>query len=105
MAFHIIHTNGTEEVDPPLSSLPALLDELKAADADHTSASVTLTHDTEWSMTVAPGGDVTFEHVEEDGVQCMQGVSDQRALELWKHLAEGDIEFLQKEPWQLGYPD
>ena len=102
MAFHVTHTSGLDESDPPLASLPLLLAELQAPGADH--ASVSLTHDSEWCLTVFHGGDVTFEHVEEEAPVHMQGLPEDYLLELWRLLAKGEIEELQEEPWQPGCP-
>lgn len=102
MAFHVTHTDGRDENGPPLSSLPALLAELHAAESGH--GSISLTHDSEWSLTVFQNGDVTFEHVEEEAPVHMQGLADEHLLELLELLAADDIETLEGEPWQPGCP-
>jgi len=33
----------------------------------------------------------------------MRNVSRDEVLELWRLLAEGDLEALENEPWQPGY--
>ncbi|MDB6139328.1 MAG: hypothetical protein JWO94_2400 [Verrucomicrobiaceae bacterium] len=102
MAFHVTHANGHDESDPSLDSLPALLAELRTADNGH--GSVSLTHDSEWCLTVFHGGDVTFEHVEEEAPVHMRGLSEDRILDLLERLTQDDIESLEAEPWQPGCP-
>ena len=102
MAFHVTHATGRDEIDPPLATLPALLAELHAADSGH--GCVSLTHDSEWCLSAFHGGDLTFEHVEEEGPVHMQHVPEKHILELWRSLAQGDIEYLQTEAWLPGCP-
>ncbi len=102
MDFHITHADGTDENGPSLATLPDLLAELRAPGAEH--GSVSLTHNSEWCLTAYHGGDVTLEQVEEEAPVHMQGLAEEDILDLWRHLAEGDIDAVKDEAWQPGCP-
>ncbi len=101
MAFHITHTHGAMESSPPLSSLPGLLDELATADPEH--ADVSLTHESEWCISVSRSGYVSCENLEAGEPRHMRELSRERILDLWARLARGEVESLKSEPWLPGY--
>ena len=101
MAFHVTHSSGSMESCPPLSVLPSLLDELQTADAEH--GDVSITHESEWCITVSRSGVVVFENLERGEPRHLQQVSRDKILDLWSRLARGEIESLETEPWILGY--
>lgn len=101
MAFHITHSSGSTESCPPLSVLPDLLAELKKADAEH--GDVSLTHESEWCISVSRNGRVTFENLEHGDPRHLQHASREQVLDLWSRLARGDIESLESEAWISGY--
>jgi hypothetical protein len=106
MGFYITHRYGADESNPPLSKLPALLDELdeRLDDIEHTS--VSLTHESEWCISAYRGGLLIFENVEsqEDTGRHMDGVPTERIVALWTLLSAGQIEAVASEPWLQGYP-
>jgi hypothetical protein len=91
------------ERDPPLSSLPGLLQELEERLEDTEHGSVAVSHESEWCMSVSRGGYVIFEHLEDGGERHMRDVSDERIIDLWSRLAQGDIASIESEPWIPGY--
>jgi len=103
MAFHVTHRYGNMNSDPPLTSLPGLLQELNERPEDTEHGSVGVTHESEWCMSVSSGGYVILEHLEEGGERHMRGVSDTKILDLWSRLARGDIASVKAEPWTPGY--
>jgi hypothetical protein len=64
MTFHITHRYGAMERDPPLLSLASLLAELADRPEDTEHAGVSLTHESEWCMSVSRAGSVTLENLE-----------------------------------------
>ena len=101
MAFHITHTNGRMENSPPLSSLPRLLDELAIADAEH--GDVSLTHESEWCISVSRSGCVAFENLEGGEPRHMRDLSRDKILDLWTKLSRGEVESVESEPWPPDY--
>src|SRR5438132_4877066 len=101
MAFHIMHADGRMESSPPLSALPRLLDELVIADAEH--GDVSLTHESEWCISVSRSGFVAFENLEEGEPQHMRDLPREKILDLWAKLSRGEIESIGSEAWLPGY--
>jgi len=102
--FGIIHTDGSSENDPPLSSLPTLFDELLTADREH--GDVAVIHDeSAWSLSAHRDGRIVFERLGTKGESArhMIPVPKERVLELWSRLIRGDIQALLSEPWVSGY--
>lgn len=92
----------TEDELPPERFLE-VIDELSAADAEHSS--VSLKHESEWDLSYGKSGTVIFENVEEREAKPrhMSGVSPSTVVELWTRLAHGDLEWLERQPWKSGY--
>ncbi|MBN9473416.1 MAG: hypothetical protein J0H72_05175 [Burkholderiales bacterium] len=103
MAFHLIHRYGDMEPGEPGSDFLALLCELKIRLEDTEHDSVAVTHDSEWCLSASRGGYLIFENLETGGEQHMEAVPTNKILELWRHLAQGNLEQIQKEPWLPGY--
>ena len=80
-----------------------VLQQLDIDDFEHPS--VSLTHETEWSLGAIEGGTLVWENVESDDIQPrhMHNVSREKILELWLKLAQGDIASIELEPWLPGY--
>ena len=91
------------EDKPALDSLSDLYDELEYEDEEHTS--VSLTHESEWNLGAYGGGLLIWENLEteDNEPRHMKDVSKERMLELWRKLAHGRIEEINKEPWLPGY--
>ena len=66
MGFHVTHLYGATEANPPLTSLVGVLRELddRAEDTEHTD--VSLTHESEWCMSVFRGGHVVLANASRD---------------------------------------
>ena len=105
MAYKVTHRYGEDEIDPPLSSLDAVLRELEQNADDEEHFTVSLTHESEWCLTVSRGGRVTWENAERDDVEPrhMIGVAKAEVLRLWRLLAAGDVVEVDKAPWLPGY--
>jgi len=104
MTFFVYHRYGACESEPPLSSLPTLLDELDDRPEDEEHISVSLVHESEWSLGIHRGGYVCFENVEsDDEPRHMTGLSREKILELLQALSKGDVASLDTEAWERGY--
>jgi hypothetical protein len=101
MAFHITHADGRMESAPPLSALPRLLDELAFSDAEH--GDVSLTHESEWCISVSHSGFVAFENLGEGEPRHMRSPPRKAILDLWARLSRGEIESIESEAWLPGY--
>ena len=103
MAFHVNHRYGSTEYPGSVVGFPALLRELDERPDDEDHGTVSVNHESEWSLSVSRGGHVVFEHVEHGGERHMIGVPDAKIIELWTLLADGDIATIEREPWKPGY--
>ena len=103
MSYSITHRYGSMDSEPPLSVLPALLAELKGRRDDTEHGSVALTHESEWCISVARGGHVIFENLEDGRAGHLTGIPDAQVLEMWADLAAGRIAKLQELPWKPSY--
>lgn len=102
MAYHVYHRYGKCEPNPPLASLDALYAELSQEDEEHPD--VSLGHESGWSLSANRNGLLVWENVEDgDKPRHMPSVPKQKVIELWRKLAQGDIESIDAEPWQAGY--
>ncbi len=102
MTYWVNHLAGHSDIEYPLDSLAALYDELSGANQEHTD--VSLTHETEWSLAAFSSGLLVLENVAGEGESVhMKNVSKEKTLSLWRCLAEGKIEVVQKEDWKPGY--
>lgn len=102
MAFHVTHRLGDDELDPPVSSFPAILRELdESVDTEH--GDVSLTHESEWCLSVSRDRTVTFENLDDGEPRHMRGVPDSKIIELWVLLSRGDLASIEREPWKPGY--
>jgi hypothetical protein len=54
-------------------------------------------------MSVSGGGYVIFEHLEDGGERHMRDVPDEKIIDFWSRLAQGDIASMEAEPWRPGY--
>ena len=100
MTFHVYHRFGECVRDPPLSTLESLYDELKVNDDEHPS--VSLQHESEWSLEAFPGGLLVCENVEEGShPRHLKSATKEKVIELWRKLAVGDIEWLEDERAEL----
>ena len=103
MSFTITHRYGAMDRAPPLEQLPILLTELDKRPEDTEHGSVALTHESEWCLSVARGGYVVFEHLENGGERHMSSVSPEDIIRMWNLLAVGRIADLEAMAWAPGY--
>ena len=101
MMYHVSHRFGQYDVDPPVESLEALYSELELQDDEHPDVSVE--HESGWSLAAFPGGLLVWENVEGRTPRHMTAVPKEKTLDLWRHLAAGDIPAIDSEPWHDGY--
>lgn len=102
--YTVRHWWGKQETQLPPKRFAEIISELKDADDEHPD--VSLTHESEWTLSYGRTGVLGFENVEtgkKGEERHMKGVSPERVIELWKRLAKGDLEWLEKQPWQAGY--
>lgn len=90
------------ESNPPLDRLPLLLDELDQDDPEHPDVAVS--HESGWTLSAFPNGLVVWENVEDDDPRHLQAVPRDRLLMLFRAIAEGNVEVIEKEAWVHGYP-
>lgn len=104
MSYIVTHTSGTMERNLPTSRFGELLDELALTDAEHPDVSVT--HESEWCITVGRSGAVILENVEDDDGDPVHavGLGREEILALLRELAVGNVDKLRSGVWQPGYP-
>jgi len=101
--YHTTDMNGVSELNPDTVRMEQIIAQLDMPDfeeVDHPDLS--LVHDSSgWTLTLYPGGIVTYENLEDDDDQprFMAGILRAEALQLWKSLARGDIDSLKRLPW------
>lgn len=93
---------GGSEPMPSVDRMREVLAELDGDDDDE-HPSVSLSHESEWTLSAFADGLVIWENVEKDVARHMLHVSRQSVLELWIGLAEGQIDAIESEPWLPGY--
>ncbi|EJL78558.1 hypothetical protein PMI12_01158 [Variovorax sp. CF313] len=105
MAFNLTHRYGSMDPGGPNSDFLALLRELEDRPEDTEHGSVAVTHESEWSLAVSRGGYITFENLEAEGrgERHMDEVPVSKIVELFRHLAEGNLAAIEQEPWLPGY--
>jgi glutamate mutase epsilon subunit len=101
--YHTTDVDGISLLNPDEQAMRELLDQLDApgaGDAGHPD--VSLVHDASaWSLSVFPGGTVTFENLEAEDLPpfYMNGVSQAEALRMWLQLSRGEIDALRARDW------
>ena len=103
MTFHITHRLGNMDGPQRIPDFRDFLLELGEDPEDEEHISVAVTHESEWCLSAFRGGYVIFEHIENGGERHMQGVSNDRIIQLWTCLANGDIHIIEQAPWCPGY--
>lgn len=102
MSYHVTHRMGNMTPEPQ-GSFADLLAELDAGPQDDEHASVSVTHESEWSLGAYRGGYIVYENLEEGEPRHMRDVPPEKIIALWQRLAEGDLEALENEAWLPGY--
>lgn len=101
MAYHVTNQYGSTESEPTVERMRQVLDTINPDDAEHTD--VSLTHESEWCLSVFACGLVVFENLEEGEPRHLRLDSPNHALPLWELLARGELSTLEQLPWQPGY--
>ncbi len=102
MSYHVTHWTGESDSTLPTERFSELLDELSAADRDHPDVSVT--HETEWCLSVFRSGFVVLENLEEGDPMHLGPLDHGAILALMAAVAEGRIGDVQSAAWKPGYP-
>ena len=101
MGYHVTHVMGDMEGDPPIARLGELLDELSNTDEEHGSISVT--HETEWCLSVWRSGHIVIENLEA-GEPLHAGPIDRSGLlRLMAAVADGRLDEVREIEWKPGY--
>jgi hypothetical protein len=103
MTYHVTHRYGAMETELGFEAFPKLLAELDARELDAVHAEVSLTHESEWCIAASASGTVTFENLESGEPRHIPQMSASKIIELWRSLAVGDLEAIEREAWQPGY--
>ena|SRR5450432_1081669 len=99
MAYYVANALGESEDQPSRARMLEFLESIDHLDLEHGAA--WLTDTTENSLEF--NGDGTLVFSRQNGMpRHIVGVSKQGALELWVLLAQGDLDDLEKQPWQPG---
>jgi len=104
MSFSVYLRDGSCISDPDRSVFAEMLDDLDANPQDDEHNSVSVTHESEWSIEVLRGGYVIYENVEErTPPQHMRGLERDAVLSLMNAMASGNTNALEAQVWQPGY--
>ncbi len=102
MSYHVTHSAGEMQADFPMERFGNLLDELSRADSEHPDVSVT--HESEWALTVLWSGFVVLENLEHGDPVHAGPLDRPECLALMKAVAEGRIAEVRSGQWRPGYP-
>ena len=101
--YHTTDTDGVSDLNPceiKMREIIAQLDEPGAEESNHPD--VSLVHDPSgWSVSLFPSGIATLENLDEEDSppRYLNKLNRQQALQLWKELAQGKIEYILQHPW------
>ena len=102
MSYFAYDRMGSTVVAPDEASMSELLASLATPDPEHPD--VSLTHESEWCLSVFGSGLVVLENVETgEGPWHTRLHSPMDALELWRLLSSGHIAAIRSHPWVPGY--
>ncbi len=92
--------NGKEYTIDNFSTLLDMLNEANEAHCD-----ISLTHETEWCLSVFKSLKVVWENLDKEDVEprYQEQVSVEDIARLWKSLSEGKLEIINNESWLNGY--
>jgi hypothetical protein len=101
MGYHAYTRWGRCESNPSTERLREILAELDVEDDEHPD--VSLSHESEWTLSAYSGGSVVWENLEGGEPRHLRDVNRDRVLDLWLKLSRGEFEAIEQEPWQPGY--
>jgi len=106
--YHTTDVYGISLLNPDEAALRTLLQQLDDPAIDEAEhPDISLVHDASgWSVSAYPSGVVTMENLDSRDTPplYMKGKSRTDVLGLWRKLARGEIEAIQKENWQQDLP-
>lgn len=104
MNYLVVHADGRHEEGYPLNQLHLLPQQVNGV-ADPEQC-VALTNDTEWCLSYHATGDLLWENNLGDLMDTwyLSNVSEDKLVQLWSLLAEGEIEKIKLENWIKGDP-
>jgi hypothetical protein len=97
LAFVITHRDGAMAADPPLASIDDLLNELDGIDPEHPD--VSLSHESGWTLSAFPSGQLLYENVEAAAEVRVVYVDRAGARNLFRALAVADFGTVESQPW------
>ena len=105
MSYQIVNGFGEGIDNPSVEQMHQFLDWLDNSDEEH--GEVWLTHnETGWTLSCFPSSKLVFHQTFDDRQykpRHITNVSRDKILELWKKLAKGQIDELEKECWKPGH--
>jgi hypothetical protein len=102
LGYQVPHWTGSSVSDFPVERFDELLDELADADSEHPDVSIT--HESEWSLSVYKSGIVVLENLEEGEPVHMGPIDRDATLGLMTAIADGRIDQVRAAAWKPGYP-
>ena len=102
MSYFVNTRWGGGQDSPPESRMREIVAELDVKEDDE-HPDVSLVHESEWALSAFAGGLLVWENLEQGEPRHMRDVARERVIELWLKLSRGEIEEVNKEPWQPGY--
>jgi len=94
---------GDPEAEPPRWRMKKILARLGDPDAEHVDP--WLTHESGWTLAVNAHGDVIWSNEELQFAPRHQlALAPSETLRLWCALAAGELDELEREPWEFGLP-
>lgn len=100
MGFYLANGFGDSIDSPSRAQMREFLNELDTADEEHGAA--WLATDDGYALEWSGNGRLVFEAPGADRSRHLIGVSEDRAIELWCALAQGDVARVEREPWSEG---
>jgi hypothetical protein len=103
MSFDVETRWGGAESSPSAQRMREILAELDVRDDEHPDT--WLEHESGWTLIADQSGRVVLENADSSGEppRHMLDVSRVLMLELWLQLAAGNIDEVQRAPWQPGH--
>lgn len=103
MPFTITHVSGAMESNPPVEAIAYLLEELAGADLEHPD--VALSDESGWTLSATTRGRVVWEKADDDDGEPrhLEKATSLEVLNLFEHLAAGDVTFVERQPWLAGH--
>jgi hypothetical protein len=98
--YVVTHWWGKQEKDLPEERFGDVLTGLAQADREHPDC--WLTHESGWTLNYSSGRTLAYENVEtgkRGEARRMKDVPPEVVVDLWRHLARGDTDYLDKQAW------